>query len=121
MCAAAGSPTSAIRLLPVFADLLPADPAMDALIRTARAPHEAKLGEKLAVTAGLLYRRGNFNGTFDQLILDAMLEVKGAQIAFSPGFRWGGSVLPGETITMERRARPDGDYLPGVHADRPDR
>ena len=89
-------------LLPVFADLLPADPAMDALIRTARAPHEAKLGEKLAVTAGLLYRRGNFNGTFDQLILDAMLEVKGAQIAFSPGFRWGGSVLPGETITMER-------------------
>ena len=89
-------------LLPVFANLLPADPAMNALIRAARAPHEAKLGEKLAVTEGLLYRRGNFNGTFDQLILDAMLEVKGAQIALSPGFRWGGSVLSGETITMER-------------------
>ena len=102
MCAAAGSTDFRYSLLPVFANLLPADPAMDALIRTARAPHEAKLGEKLAVTAGLLYRRGNFNGTFDQLILDAMLEVKGAQIAFSPGFRWGGSVLPGETITMER-------------------
>jgi sulfur-oxidizing protein SoxB len=89
------------RLLPVFASLLPADPAMETLIRKLRAPHEAKLGEKLAVTEGLLYRRGNFNGTFDQLILDAMLEVKGAQIAFSPGFRWGATVLSGETITME--------------------
>jgi sulfur-oxidizing protein SoxB len=66
-----------------------------------RAPHESKLSEKLATTEGLLFRRGNFNGTFDQLILDAMLEVKGAEIAFSPGFRWGTSVLPGGTITME--------------------
>ena len=89
------------RLLPVFANLLPPDPAMETLIRKLRAPHEAKLGEKLAVTEGLLYRRGNFAGTFDQLILDAMLEVKGAQIAFSPGFRWGTAVLSGETVTME--------------------
>ncbi len=90
------------RLLPVFSNLLPADPAMAEFIAKMRAPHEAKLGEKLAVTEGLLYRRGNFNGTFDQLILDAMMEVKGAEIAFSPGFRWGTSLLPGEAITMER-------------------
>jgi len=89
------------RLLPVFANLLPADPAMETLVRKVRAPYEATLAEKLAVTEGLLYRRGNFNGTFDQLILDAMLEVKGAQIAFSPGFRWGTTVLSGETITLE--------------------
>jgi sulfur-oxidizing protein SoxB len=89
------------RLLPVFANLLPADPEMDALVKRLRAPHEAKLGEKLATTEGLLYRRGNFNGTFDQLILDAMLEVKGAEIAFSPGFRWGTTILPGGAITLE--------------------
>jgi sulfur-oxidizing protein SoxB len=89
------------KLLPVFADLLPADPEMAALIAKLRAPHESRLGEQLAVTEDLLYRRGNFNGTFDQLILDAMLEVKGAQIALSPGFRWGTSVLPGQAITFE--------------------
>ncbi len=89
------------RLLPVFADLLPADPAMDAHITKVRAPHLAKLGEKLAVSEGLLYRRGNFNGTFDQLILDALMAEKDAEIAFSPGFRWGTSLLPGEAITME--------------------
>jgi len=89
------------RLLPVFANLLAADTEMDALIRKVRAPYEAQLGKKLATTEGLLYRRGNFNGTFDQLILDAMLEVKGAEIAFSPGFRWGTTVLSGEAITME--------------------
>ncbi len=89
------------RLLPVFSNLLPADAAMAKLIDGTRAPHLAKLGEKLAVTEGLLYRRGNFNGTFDQLICDAMLEVKGAEIAFSPGFRWGTSILPGQPITQE--------------------
>ncbi|MDP1741496.1 thiosulfohydrolase SoxB [Polaromonas sp.] len=89
------------RLLPVFSKLLPADPAMTALIAGLRAPYEAKLGEKLAVTEGTLYRRGNFNGTFDQLILDAMMDVRGAEIAFSPGFRWGTSLLPGQTITRE--------------------
>jgi sulfur-oxidizing protein SoxB len=89
------------RLLPVFADQLPADPAMAALISRVRAPYEAKLAEKLAVTDGLLYRRGNFNGSWDQLICDAMMAVQGAQIAFSPGFRWGTSLLPGDTITRE--------------------
>ncbi len=89
------------RLMPVFANLLPPDPAMAALIGKIREPHLAKLGEKLAVSEGLLYRRGNFNGTFDQLILDALMAEKDAEIAFSPGFRWGTTVLPGEAITME--------------------
>jgi sulfur-oxidizing protein SoxB len=89
------------RLMPVFSNLLPADPAMAALIEGTRAPFTAKLEERLAVTEGLLYRRGNFNGSFDQLILDALLEVQGAQIAFSPGFRWGTTLLPGDAITFE--------------------
>jgi sulfur-oxidizing protein SoxB len=89
------------KLLPVFANLLPADPAMEKLITSIRQPFEAKLSENLATTRGLLYRRGNFNGTFDQLILDALMEVQGAEIAFSPGFRWGTSILPNQAITFE--------------------
>jgi S-sulfosulfanyl-L-cysteine sulfohydrolase len=89
------------RLLPIFSNLLKPDADMAALIKKHRAPHEAKLAEKLAVSEGVLYRRGNFNGTFDQLILDALMEVKGADIAFSPGFRWGTSLLPGQAITFE--------------------
>jgi sulfur-oxidizing protein SoxB len=89
------------RLLPVFANLLAPDRDMEALITRLRAPYADRLAEKLAVTEGLLYRRGNFNGTFDQLVLDALLETQEAQIAFSPGFRWGPSLLPGDSITME--------------------
>ncbi len=89
------------RLLPIFANQLRPDAAMDALITKVRAPFEAKLNEKLAVTDGLLYRRGNFNGSWDQLICDAMMDVQGAEIAFSPGFRWGTTLLPGDTITRE--------------------
>jgi S-sulfosulfanyl-L-cysteine sulfohydrolase len=89
------------KLLPVFANLIAPDADMASLIKKVREPYEAKLVEKLAVTEGTLYRRGNFNGTFDQLILDALMEVKGADAAFSPGFRWGTSLLPGEAITME--------------------
>jgi len=89
------------RLLPVFANLLPADAAMAEYIDQVRSPYRARLDEKLAVTEGLLYRRGNFSGTIDQLILDALMEVKGAEIAFSPGFRWGTSLLPGDAITFE--------------------
>jgi sulfur-oxidizing protein SoxB len=66
-----------------------------------RAPYADKLSEKLATTDGLLYRRGNFNGSFDQVILDALMKEKDAPIAFSPGFRWGTSLLPGSAITME--------------------
>ncbi|MGZ5572540.1 MAG: thiosulfohydrolase SoxB [Usitatibacter sp.] len=90
------------RLLPVFSNLLPADGGMADYISKLRAPHLAKLEAKLATTEGLLYRRGNFNGTVDQVILDALMAVKGAQIAFSPGFRWGTSLLPGQSITMEQ-------------------
>jgi sulfur-oxidizing protein SoxB len=88
-------------LLPVFSNLIQPDADMASLIAKMRAPHEAKLGERLAVTEGLLYRRGNFNGSFDQLILDGLMKMKDAEIAFSPGFRWGTSLLPGDPITME--------------------
>jgi len=89
------------RLLPVFANQLRPDADMQALITRIRAPFEKRLNEKLAVTDGLLYRRGNFNGSWDQLICDALMDVQGADIAFSPGFRWGTSLLPGDTITRE--------------------
>ncbi|GMV74543.1 MAG: thiosulfohydrolase SoxB [Rubrivivax sp.] len=89
------------RLLPVFANQLAPDREMAALIEKVRAPFAARLSEKLAVTDGLLYRRGNFNGSWDQLVCDALMEVQGADLAFSPGFRWGSSLLPGDTITRE--------------------
>jgi len=90
------------KLLPVLADHIPADPQMDGLIRRLRAPYESKLAERLAVSGSLLYRRGNFNGTFDEIILDALLKHYDAEVAFSPGFRWGVSVLPGDPITLEQ-------------------
>jgi sulfur-oxidizing protein SoxB len=90
------------RLLPVFSNLLDPDPQMAKYIESVRAPYEKVLGEKLALTDSLLYRRGNFNGSFDQLICDGLREVLDAEIALSPGFRWGTSILPGEAITMDR-------------------
>jgi S-sulfosulfanyl-L-cysteine sulfohydrolase len=89
------------RLLPVFANQLQADPEMAALITKVRAPFESRLADKLAITDGLLYRRGNFNGSWDQLVCDALMDVQGADMAFSPGFRWGTSLLPGDVITRE--------------------
>jgi len=89
------------KLLPIFANLLKADADMQAHIDAVRAPYKARLEEKLAVTQDTLYRRGNFNGSWDQLICDALIEVKGADLSFSPGVRWGTSLLPGDTITME--------------------
>jgi sulfur-oxidizing protein SoxB len=89
------------RLLPVFANMLPADKEMEALIDKIRAPYEARLAEKLGITEGTLYRRGNFNGSGDQLLLDALMDVQGAEIAFSPGFRWGTTLLAGQPITRE--------------------
>jgi sulfur-oxidizing protein SoxB len=90
------------RLLPVFSNLIPADTEMERHIEAVRAPYAAKLAEPLAVSESLLYRRGNFNGSFDQLILQALLQEKNAEIAFSPGFRWGTSVLPGDPIRFEQ-------------------
>jgi sulfur-oxidizing protein SoxB len=89
------------RLLPVFSDRLKADPEMNALIERVRAPHAGMLDEKLATADRLLYRRSNFNGTMDQLICDALRQQLDAEIALSPGFRWGTSVLPGQPITMQ--------------------
>ncbi len=88
-------------LLPIFAGLLPADRDMQKLIEAHRAPYRRRLEKKLAHTDVLLYRRGNFTGSFDQLILDAMLAVMDSEIALSPGFRWGPALLPGEAITWE--------------------
>ncbi len=89
------------RLLPVFSNLLEADAEMQAYIDKMRAPHLSRLTEELAVAEDLLYRRGNFNGTFDQVICDALRIEGDAQISLSPGFRWGTTVLSGQAITME--------------------
>jgi sulfur-oxidizing protein SoxB len=89
------------RLLPVFSELLKPDAAMQALIEKIREPHAAAFGEKVATADRLLYRRGNFSGTVDQLICDALRGEFDAEIALSPGFRWGTSLLPGQPVTME--------------------
>ncbi len=88
-------------LLPVYSGLLKADPAMQTLIDRLREPHAGQFSEKLAVAGDLFYRRGNFNGTMDQLICDALRHELDAELALSPGFRWGNTMLPGEPITME--------------------
>ncbi|MBU2791037.1 thiosulfohydrolase SoxB [Acidithiobacillus caldus] len=87
--------------LPVFSNLIKADAEMAAYIERVRAPYKDKLSQPLATTASLLYRRDNFNGTFDQLLCDALREEMDCEASFSPGFRWGYCKLPGETITME--------------------
>jgi S-sulfosulfanyl-L-cysteine sulfohydrolase len=89
------------RLLPVFSELLKPDPAMQALIDKIREPHAAMLNEKVGTADRLLYRRGNFSGSMDQLICDAMLGELNAEIALSPGFRWGTTALAGQPLTME--------------------
>jgi len=89
------------RMLPVFSNFLPADAEMAAYVDSVRAPFVDQLTRVVATTEVTLYRRGNFGGTFDQVILDALLSVRGADIAFSPGFRWGTSLLPGDSITYE--------------------
>ena len=89
------------RLMPVFADAIAPDREMAALVKEIRAPHEAALSTVLARTESLLYRRGNFNGTFDDVICQALLRERDAEIALSPGFRWGATLLPGQDITAE--------------------
>jgi sulfur-oxidizing protein SoxB len=89
------------RLIPVFADAIAPDAEMAAKIAAVRAPHEKMLRETIGRTETLLYRRGNFNGTLDDVICDALLAERDAEIALSPGFRWGASLLPGQDITRE--------------------
>ncbi|MEW2914753.1 thiosulfohydrolase SoxB [Leisingera sp. JC11] len=89
------------KLIPVFSDVIAPDPAITALIDEQRAPYEAALSEVIGKTDTLLYRRGNFNGTWDDLICDALLSEREADIAMSPGVRWGPSILPGQDITRE--------------------
>lgn len=89
------------RLIPVFSDVIAPDPEIAALVKKIRAPYEKELARELARTESLLYRRGNFNGTFDDLICQAIMAERDAEISLSPGFRWGASLLPGAPITFE--------------------
>ena len=89
------------KLIPVFADAIAPDAEMAAKITAIRAPHAAMLREVVGHTETLLYRRGNVNGTFDDVICDALIAERDAEIALSPGFRWGASLLPGQAITRE--------------------
>ena len=89
------------KLIPVFSDVITPDADMTALIDEQRAPYAAELSEVIGQTDSLLYRRGNFNGTWDDLICDALLSEREAEIALSPGVRWGPSLIPGQDITRE--------------------
>ncbi|MBW8320982.1 MAG: thiosulfohydrolase SoxB [Rhizobium sp.] len=89
------------KLVPIFSDVITPDPDMAALIDGERAPYKAQLEEQIGTTESLLYRRGNFNGTWDDLICDAIRSERDAQIAMSPGVRWGTTLLPGDAITRE--------------------
>lgn len=88
-------------LIPVFSDVIEPDPEMAAKIDEVRAPYEKEVNRVIGKTEGLLYRRGNFNGTWDDLICEGMIEERDAELAFSPGFRWGTTLLPGQDITID--------------------
>jgi S-sulfosulfanyl-L-cysteine sulfohydrolase len=90
------------KLMPVFADAIKPDADMAGLVERLRAPFAKELARSIGKTDSLLYRRGNFNGTFDDLICNAMLTQRDAEISLSPGFRWGGTLLPGDDITWEQ-------------------
>lgn len=90
------------KLMPVFSDAIKPDPAMTALVEKVRAPFAGDLAREIGKTDSLLYRRGNFNGTFDDLICNAMMSERDAEIVLSPGFRWGGTLIPGDAITWEQ-------------------
>ncbi len=89
------------RLIPVLSDVIEPDPEITALVEEIRGPHKDELNRVLGRTESLLYRRGNFNGTFDDLICNALMAERDAQIALSPGFRWGATLLPGQEITVD--------------------
>lgn len=103
------------KLMPVFSDAIAPDPDMKALVEKIRAPFAADLSRELGRTESLLYRRGNFNGTFDDLICDAMLTERDAEISLSPGFRWGGTLVPGDAITFEAVANATAMTYPNCY------
>ncbi len=103
------------KLLPVFSNLIEPDAEMQGYIDEVRKPYLGQLNEELAEAGELLYRRGNFNGTFDQIICDAQRIVGDAQISLSPGFRWGTTVLPGQKITMEHVMDQTGTTYPETY------
>ena len=111
-----GKTTCHYSLLPVFSNLLTADKQMLSLIGELRRPFEQSLAERLTVTDDLLYRRGNFNGSFDEIILQALREWQDAEIALSPGFRWGTTLLPGSPVTMEDVMSQTAITYPGITA-----
>lgn len=103
------------KLMPVFSDVIAQDAEMKALVETIRAPFAKDLSRELATTESLLYRRGNFNGTFDDLICQAMLEERDAEISLSPGFRWGGTLVPGDAITFDALANATAMTYPNCY------
>ena len=103
------------KLIPIFSDVIEPDKDMAALIDAERAPFQAQLDEVLGTTDSLLYRRGNFNGTWDDLICNALIEEREADIALSPGFRWGPSLIPGQDITREDLFNATGMSYPAAY------
>jgi S-sulfosulfanyl-L-cysteine sulfohydrolase len=103
------------KLIPIFSDAITPDPAMEALVEKVRAPFAKELAREIGQTDSLLFRRGNFNGTFDDLICQAMLKERDAEIALSPGFRWGGTLLPGDKITFEALANATAMTYPNCY------
>ena len=103
-------------LLPIFSDLIPEDPSMKKYIEDVRAPFKKDLDRVIATTEQTLFRRGNFNGSWDQIICDALMDVKGADISLSPGFRWGTSVMPGQEITFDDLATQTAMTYPETYA-----
>jgi len=89
------------KLMPVLSDAIRPDPEIQALVDEIRAPHRSAISEVLGTSESLLYRRGNFNGTFDDLICQAIIEERDTQISLSPGFRWGATVIAGQDITVD--------------------
>jgi len=103
------------KLMPVFSDAIAPDPEMRALVEKIRTPFADELSRELGRTESLLFRRGNFNGTFDDLICQAMIEERDAEISLSPGFRWGGSLIPGDPITFETLANATAMTYPNCY------
>ncbi len=103
------------KLIPIFSDVIAPDPSVTALIDEQRKPFDDKLSEVIGKTDSLLYRRGNFNGTWDDLICNALIDEREADIALSPGFRWGPSLLPGNDITREDIFNATGMNYPAAY------